>query len=82
MTTLPRDPSTEAQIASRAHALWEEEGRPEGRDKEHWERAEREVLDVADDLPERLFPGEPPAPAPIPAALQASQGRQVTDPLT
>ena len=71
MTTSP----TEEQIASRAHALWEEEGRPEGRDKEHWTRAEREVLDVADDLPERLYPGEPPEPAPVPPAAPRKRSK-------
>lgn len=33
----------EARIRDRAHAIWEEEGRPEGRDREHWERAAAEV---------------------------------------
>jgi hypothetical protein len=28
-----------ARIAERAYAIWEEEGRPDGRDREHWERA-------------------------------------------
>lgn len=31
-------------IAQRAYAIWEREGRPEGRHDEHWEQAEREVL--------------------------------------
>ena len=30
------------EIARRAYALWESEGRPHGRDQEHWARAERE----------------------------------------
>lgn len=33
----------EARIRHRAHAIWEKEGRPEGRDREHWERATAEV---------------------------------------
>jgi hypothetical protein len=33
----------EARIRDRAYALWEEEGRPEGRAAEHWERARRLV---------------------------------------
>lgn len=39
--SLISDP-TEA-IRARAHAIWIEEGRPEGRDREHWARAEQEV---------------------------------------
>ena len=31
------------RIRQRAHALWEQEGRPEGRQDEHWERACREI---------------------------------------
>ena len=37
------DSDIEDRIRARAHQIWEEEGRPEGRDREHWERAEREV---------------------------------------
>jgi hypothetical protein len=35
--------SREEQIRARAHQIWEEEGRPEGRQQEHWERAAREI---------------------------------------
>ena len=31
-------------ISQRAYQIWEEEGRPEGRQEEHWVRAEMEVL--------------------------------------
>jgi hypothetical protein len=33
----------EARIRERAHAIWEEEGRPVGKEREHWERAAIEV---------------------------------------
>lgn len=33
----------QAQIRERAHQLWEEQGRPEGRHEEHWEQARREI---------------------------------------
>lgn len=32
------------RIRWRAHALWREDGCPQGRDREYWERAELEVL--------------------------------------
>lgn len=53
------------QIRDRAYALWEAEGRPEGMDKEHWMRAERELsegsdLDISDEQDEV---GLPPAVA-------------------
>lgn len=31
------------RIRERAHRLWEEAGRPEGSDKQHWDAAEREI---------------------------------------
>ena len=31
------------RIAERAYQLWEQEGRPEGRDREHWMEAERSL---------------------------------------
>jgi magnesium-transporting ATPase (P-type) len=34
-------------ISRRAHALWEEAGQPEGRDKELWQRAEAELAEKA-----------------------------------
>jgi hypothetical protein len=36
-------PPTHEQIAVRAYALYEMEGRPHGRDAEHWARAEAEL---------------------------------------
>ena len=32
------------KIRARARELWEQEGRPHGRDKDHWLRAEAEIL--------------------------------------
>ncbi|MBV8190962.1 MAG: DUF2934 domain-containing protein [Alphaproteobacteria bacterium] len=31
-------------IAERAYTLWESEGKPEGRDVEHWSQAEAEIM--------------------------------------
>jgi hypothetical protein len=33
----------EERIRRRAHEIWEQEGRPEGRDQEHWAQASREI---------------------------------------
>jgi len=32
----------EDHIRRRAHEIWEQEGRPHGRDREHWDQATRE----------------------------------------
>ncbi|MEW9806415.1 DUF2934 domain-containing protein [Mesorhizobium sp. ZMM04-5] len=31
------------RIRQRAHAIWESEGRPHGHDRQHWDRATREI---------------------------------------
>jgi hypothetical protein len=36
-------------VARRAHEIWEQEGRPEGRHREHWQTAERELSAGAED---------------------------------
>lgn len=38
----------EQRIRERAFRLWIDEGQPEGRDKEHWERAEKELGGVGE----------------------------------
>jgi predicted flap endonuclease-1-like 5' DNA nuclease len=40
----------ETLIRARAHQFWEDEGRPEGRDKIHWQRA-MESIAIPDMLP-------------------------------
>jgi hypothetical protein len=37
------DAAKEARIRDRAYAIWEREGRPQERDREHWQQAELEV---------------------------------------
>ncbi len=39
----PMSEPTREDIAAAAHATWEQEGRPEGRDVEHWLKAETEL---------------------------------------
>ena len=36
--------SQEQRIRERAYQIWEEEGHPQGRDGEHWQRARSEVI--------------------------------------
>jgi hypothetical protein len=43
----------EALIQVRAYEIWEREGRPHGRDREHWFQAVKELIDgVASDIAE------------------------------
>ncbi|SNR44296.1 DUF2934 domain-containing protein [Paracoccus sediminis] len=63
------------RIKQRAHEIWESEGRPEGREAEHWSRAEEELRsqsgggkpDAGDQSPEleqTVAPAEAMAAAP------------------
>jgi hypothetical protein len=47
--------SVEERIKQRAHRIWEEEGRPEGRDKEHWDMA-AELVAIEDNYSATLQP--------------------------
>ncbi len=60
-------PSQET-IARRAYELWEQAGRPDGRDQEFWLCAEAELTAPASAA------GAPPIIAPPPAAPPASSG--------
>jgi len=42
-TRTPETPTHE-EIALRAYQIWEQEGRPPGRDHEHWKLAEQELM--------------------------------------
>lgn len=44
------DPKRTELIRERAHRLWEEDGHPEGREADHWARAEAEI-DAEDQAP-------------------------------
>lgn len=39
------DQDHQERIRQRAHEIWESEGRPEGRDANHWAQAEQELRD-------------------------------------
>lgn len=42
------DQDHQERIRQRAHEIWESEGRPEGRDSDHWSQAEQELRDQSD----------------------------------
>ena len=45
-------------IRVRAYEIWESQGRPLGFDRQHWEQAERELLEAAPEIAERA-PAQP-----------------------
>jgi hypothetical protein len=73
MSDNPLDPSPQYQqrIRERAYHLWEQDGRPEGREAEYWERA-RELEAIASHPDAGLLPnpmttdgGHPPPEQPV-----------------
>jgi hypothetical protein len=46
----------EEQIRCRAHELWEQAGKPEGREMDFWLQAEREIASEQGETPKQLFP--------------------------
>lgn len=42
---MSKQSEVEERIRQRAFQYWESEGRPEGKENEHWERARKEIED-------------------------------------
>ncbi|UFN47299.1 DUF2934 domain-containing protein [Roseomonas sp. OT10] len=57
------------RIRERAYAIWEREGRPHGRDADHWDRARQEIEGGAE-------PGPAPVAAPAAEAKPAKPRRK------
>ncbi|MGA8653483.1 MAG: DUF2934 domain-containing protein [Xanthobacteraceae bacterium] len=55
-------PNRHVEIAKRAHAIWELEGRPSGRDLDHWLRAEAEFDATQRAQIAKEGPAKPPRP--------------------
>ena len=51
----------EIRIRERAYAIWEQEGRPEGRAWDHWVRAASEVVRPASEPAMEAAPAKKPA---------------------
>ena len=69
---------TESRIRARAYLLWEESGRPDGMEHEHWVQAEREIAGDTDSTkaPQSRTPPAPPAEeAPKKRAAKPKSGR-------
>jgi hypothetical protein len=49
---------TEEQIRARAHELWEQAGKPQGREDELWLLAEKDLIERSREQPEsKIVPG-------------------------
>jgi hypothetical protein len=64
----------EARIRERAYDIWVREGRPHGRDAEHWQKAVAEITAESGAVADRAAAGSKPrteTPEPPPAAPSA-----------
>ena len=68
----------EQRIRARAHQLWEQEGRPDGRADSHWEQA-KAIIALEDAHHQTLKPSEPPAPEPLIALENQGEFPTLTD---
>lgn len=68
----------EGAIRTKAHALWEKEGRPEGAHERHWAEAEREVATETALKPARK-PTERKPKSPAVKSLQDEQKASAAD---
>jgi len=65
----------ERLIRERAYEIWEREGRPAGRDAEHWRQAAAEI--AAAEEPAAAVPPASDPPAPTPKAPPQRRSRAV-----
>ncbi|WP_040260604.1 DUF2934 domain-containing protein [Pseudomonas massiliensis] len=68
---------SDKRIEEFAYYLWESEGRPDGKDKEHWEKA-RKLAEAEDQAPARLprkAPKKPKDDAPAAAVKEPAAPR-------
>lgn len=62
----------EARIRERAYEIWVSEGRPHGRDAEHWQKAEAEIAGEGDAVADRAAAGSKPSAPPAAPSTPSS----------
>jgi hypothetical protein len=68
----------EERIRRRAYSIWLEEGKPERRDKDHWEMAKLAIAHQ-DALATTLLPPQPDRPEPIEAIKNQAEFPTLVD---
>jgi hypothetical protein len=72
------DEQLERRIKQRAHRIWEDEGRPQGRDQDHWELA-RLAIAQEDAQQSMLRPVDAPHSEPVEAVINQGEFPTLTD---
>nr|WP_276039742.1 DUF2934 domain-containing protein [Sphingomonas sp. GM_Shp_1] len=74
----------EEQLRQRAYGIWQAEGEPHGRDREHWEMAERDLTPApsgTSDTPEEVTEDAPkPAQKPAPSRRKKAEAAAISEP--
>jgi Protein of unknown function (DUF2934) len=66
----------EALVAKRAYEIWEQAGRPHGRDREHWLQAASEIEQTA--APSKVVSGDAPVHGQMPAVAKPHKAMMAT----
>lgn len=78
------DHDTEHRVRERAYQIWEQEGRPHGRDAHHWQRAAAEFADAGQKKVRGAAKPDPrearSAGAPEASAAKPVRGREIDAP--
>lgn len=75
MNETERDRDRSEKIRERAYQLWEEEGRPHGREDVHWQRAAEEFDDPGGERSQSETPLDPPVASEEPKKAPRRAGR-------
>jgi len=67
------------EVRERAYRIWEREGRPDGRDLDHWLEAEREVLVASEGTQQSKGPNRASRTAEKRSASPRARARKVAD---
>jgi len=78
MNRAPMADDLEERIRKRAHKMWLDEGRPDGRAESHWSLAKMAIA-LEDARDEMLRPVEAPRPEPIEAWVNQAELPTLTD---
>jgi Protein of unknown function (DUF2934) len=78
MKATPMVDDLEERIRQRAHKMWVDEGRPDGKEESHWSLAKMAIA-FEDARGEMLRPVEEPRPEPIEAWVNQAEMPTLTD---
>jgi len=78
MSAMADESELEQRIRARAYKIWLDEGRPEGRDQQHWQLAKFAIAEE-DGLKTSLLPPQRPQPEPLEAVINQGEFPTLVD---